>query len=78
MKRHRYAQTERFICESTKSKIDIINQNVNNMKTYVIVEDNNYCSSLETTELGSLGNCCNKISGGVPPLFAPNLQSNDS
>jgi hypothetical protein len=46
-----------------KRKIDIINQNINNVKTNVIVEDQNYCPSLETTELCSLGKFCNKIGG---------------
>jgi hypothetical protein len=67
MKIHQYAHTERFICESKRGKIDIINQNINSVKTNVIVEDHDYCSSLETTELGSLSKFWNKIGGGAPP-----------
>jgi hypothetical protein len=46
-----------------KRKIDIINQNINNVITNVIVEDQNYCSSLGTTGLCSLGKFCDKIGG---------------
>ena len=44
-------------------KIDNINENINNVKVNVIVEDHNYCSSLETTGLGSMGKFCNRIGG---------------
>jgi hypothetical protein len=39
------------------------NQNINNVKTNVIVEGHNYCSSLRTTGLGSLGKFCYEIGG---------------
>ena len=46
-----------------KRKIDVVNQNINNVKANVIVEDNNYCSSLRTAGFGSLRKFCNKIGG---------------
>jgi hypothetical protein len=50
----------------------VINQNINSVKTNVIVGDHDYCSSLESTGLGSLGKFCNKIGGEAPhPSFRP-------
>ena len=67
------------VLHAKKRKIDIINQNINNVKTNVIVEDQNHCSSLETTGLGSLGKFCNRIGDRTPILFSPpNVQSNIS
>jgi hypothetical protein len=52
MKKHQSAHTGRFISVSKKRKIDVINQNIYSGKTYLTVEDLDYCSSLETAGLG--------------------------
>jgi hypothetical protein len=53
MKRHRSAHTGRYmyISESKKRKVDVINQNIDCVKTHAITEDHSYCSSKDCSDV---------------------------